>query len=288
LKLLKEVKDLNPEILFASNTSSLPIHKISEFSNDPSSVIGMHFFSPVPKMPLVEIIKTPETSDLTASATFDLASKMGKNIIVVNDGPGFYTTRILAFQIAEALLMLDEGVKIEELDEAMEHFGMPVGPITLLDEVGIDVGEHIMHVLKDAFKERIKMPKAIENITKENRKGRKNGKGFYLYVDGKKEGPDESIYKNFSSSQSSLSKEDMVDRCLYIFLNEAAHCLDENIIPHEDAGDLGAIFGLGFPPFLGGPFYYAHTIGKDQIAKKLKSLAEKFGPRFKPAKYWEN
>lgn len=176
----------NSNFIFATNTSSLPISQIAAKAKKPENVVGMHFFSPVPKMPLVEIIVTDKTAETASSAVFDLATKMGKQIIVVNDGPGFYTTRILAFQIAEALNILAEGARIEDVDEALEKFGMPVGPITLLDEVGIDVGEHIIQVLFNAFSDRLKVPNEIESVSKEGRKGRKNNKGFYTYVDGKR------------------------------------------------------------------------------------------------------
>ncbi|MES2613999.1 MAG: 3-hydroxyacyl-CoA dehydrogenase NAD-binding domain-containing protein [Bdellovibrionota bacterium] len=276
----------NENFIFATNTSSIPISHISKQAKKPENVIGMHFFSPVPKMPLVEIITTTKTSSTTASAIFDLAAKMGKQIIIVNDGPGFFTTRILAFQVAEALNILSEGARIEDIDNALEKFGMPVGPVTLLDEVGIDVGEHIIRVLMDSFADRIVIPNEIEAIGKENRKGRKNNSGFYLYKDGKKESPDESIYKHFSKERKHFDLQTIAERCIYVFMNEAARCLDEKIIRSEDDGDLGAIFGLGFPPFLGGPFHYAKSLGKAVVKSKLLELAKQHGKRFEPAAYW--
>jgi 3-hydroxyacyl-CoA dehydrogenase / enoyl-CoA hydratase / 3-hydroxybutyryl-CoA epimerase len=287
---LKKCEEAIPQsdFIFATNTSSLPISKIAASAKKPENVVGMHFFSPVPKMPLVEIITTEKTSQIAASAVFDLASIMGKQIIVVNDGPGFYTTRILAFQIAEALNILSEGAQIEDVDVAMEKFGMPVGPITLLDEVGIDVGEHIIKVLFSAFSDRLKVPMEIDSVSKEGRKGRKNNKGFYIYVDGKKDKPDASIYKIFAKERKSFDLKEIADRCMYVFMNEAARCLDEKIIKSEDDGDLGAIFGLGFPPFLGGPFHYAKVLGKKNVKEKLKELNVKHGKRFEPAGYWDS
>ncbi|APJ03069.1 3-hydroxyacyl-CoA dehydrogenase NAD-binding domain-containing protein [Silvanigrella aquatica] len=286
---LKKCESMIPhsDFIFATNTSSLPISKIAEPAKKPENVVGMHFFSPVPKMPLVEIITTEKTSPEAVSAVFDLATIMGKQIIVVNDGPGFYTTRILAFQIAEALNILAEGAYIEHVDSAMEKFGMPVGPITLLDEVGIDVGEHIIKVLNSAFADRLKVPKEIDSISHEGRKGRKNNKGFYIYSNGKKDKPDSSIYKNFSQERKNFDLKEIADRCMYVFLNEAARCLDEKIIKSEDDGDLGAIFGLGFPPFLGGPFHYAKVLGKKNVKEKLTQLSAKHGKRFEPAAYWD-
>lgn len=277
---------MGDNFIFASNTSSIPIAQVAAKAKNPKNVIGMHFFSPVPKMPLVEIITAKQTSDVAASAVFDLASKMGKQIIVVNDGPGFYTTRILAFQIAEAINMLAEGARIEDVDKAMEEFGMPVGPVTLLDEVGIDVGEHIIKVLYDAFSDRLVVADEIQNVAHDDRKGRKNNKGFYTYKDGKKGEPDSSVYKHFSKPRSSVPHSEISKRCLYVFMNEAARCFDEKIIKSEDDGDLGAIFGLGFPPFLGGPFHYAKILGKDKVKTTLTELAAKHGKRFEPAAYW--
>lgn len=276
------------DFVFASNTSSIPISKIAAAAKKPENVVGMHFFSPVPKMPLVEIITTESTSGRAASAAFSIASQMGKSIIVVKDGPGFYTTRILAFLISEALNILSEGASIEAIDKALEQFGMPVGPITLLDEVGIDVGAHIITILKDAFSDRLVIPAELENIISENRKGRKNGRGFYTYPDGKKDKPDLTIYKHLKHGidRRNFDLKDIADRCIFVMLNEAARCLDEGIISHPDVGDLGAIFGLGFPPFLGGPFHYAKHLGYVRVMESLMELSLKHGSRFAPAAHW--
>lgn len=278
----------NENFIFASNTSSLPISRVAAAARKPENVVGMHFFSPVPKMPLVEIITTGKTSERAASAAFDLAAKMGKNIIVVKDGPGFYTTRILAFLIAEALNILVEGASIEAIDTALERFGMPVGPITLLDEVGIDVGAHIITVLKDAFADRLQIPAELESIIAEDRKGRKNGRGFYTYADGKKDKPDVSVYRHLKhgDDRKHMDMKEIADRCMYVFMNEAARCLDEGIISSTDVGDLGAIFGLGFPPFLGGPFHHAQQLGYARVSQTLSDMAGKYGKRFAPAAHW--
>ncbi|MCA2958998.1 MAG: enoyl-CoA hydratase/isomerase family protein [Silvanigrellales bacterium] len=274
--------------IFATNTSSLPIADIAAGAKAPWNVVGMHFFSPVPKMPLVEIITTEKTTDIAASAVFELASKMGKNIVVVKDGPGFYTTRILAFLIGEAMSILAEGASIEDIDGALEKFGMPVGPITLLDEVGIDVGNHIISVLSKPFGERLVIPKELEAIVGEDRRGRKNSFGFYTYLEGKKDKPDKTIYRHLKHGQERkpFDRQEIVDRCVFAFMNEAARCLDEGIIRSADDGDLGAVFGLGFPPFLGGPFFYGNTLGRAHVKDRLETLAKKYGPRFAPAAWW--
>ncbi len=277
----------NEDFIFATNTSSLPIEKIAAAAKKPENVVGMHFFSPVPKMPLVEIITNAQTSPIAASVVFDVATKMGKQIIVVNDGPGFYTTRILAFQMAEALNILSDGAFIEDIDGALEAFGMPVGPLTLLDEVGIDVGEHILRVLFKAFSDRLQVPKQIDLFSKEGRKGRKSNKGFYLYHDGRKGKADILLYQHFQNPRKRFEYQEIANRCIFVFLNEAARCFDEGILKSEDDGDLGAIFGLGFPPFLGGPFHYAKNLGKKDVKAKLQKLAQKHGKQFEPALYWD-
>ncbi len=274
--------------IFATNTSSIPIAEMElARKNQETSVIGMHFFSPVPKMPLVEIIVTKNTSDEVTSAVFDLALMMGKQPLIVSDGPGFFTTRILAFQMAEALQLLAEGVTIENIDTAMEKFGMPVGPITLLDEVGIDVGEHIISILKNSFEPRLVVPEQVNLIGKEGRKGRKNQFGFYSYKNGKKGSVDGTIYKHFGPRKP-IPSQVIWERCIYIFLNEAARCLDEGIVKSSGQGDFGAIMGLGFPPFLGGPFHYANVLGKENVLAKLKELEKQYGERFSPTKYWSS
>lgn len=285
---LKKCEADAPEhFIFATNTSSLPITEVARGAAHPENVIGMHFFSPVPKMPLVEIIVTPQTRKEVTSTIYEIALKMGKNPIVVNDGPGFYTTRILAFLITEALLILGEGASIEDIDSAMESFGFPVGPITLLDEVGIDVGSHIMRVLSPVFSDRLVLPKAIESVEKEERKGRKNSKGFYTYAEGKKGEPDSTIYPHFGgTSRKRMDRKHIIDRCAMVFINEAARCLDERIIETEDVGDIGAVFGLGFPPFRGGPFHYVNSVGKEKMRETLVELSKTYGKRFEPTSYW--
>lgn len=273
--------------VFASNTSALPIGRIAAKAKYPERVLGMHFFSPVEKMPLLEIIVTDQTADWASDRAFRAGLKMGKQIIVVKDSPGFYTTRALAFFLAEASLLLEEGSNIEEIDQALTDFGFPVGPITLMDEVGIDVGIHVLDEMKESFPERVKLPHGLDAIQKSGRLGRKNGKGFFIYEDGKKVGPDESIYELMGEDKRSykfVPAEDIADRCVYIFINETIRTLEEGVLNHAYDGDIGAVFGLGFPPFLGGPLKYVDHLGASNVLAKLKNLEEKFGARFTPAR----
>ena len=284
-KILKEVESKTTEkTIFASNTSSLPISDIAKASSRPQNVIGMHYFSPVQKMPLLEIITTDKTADWVTATAYEVGVKQGKTVIVVNDGPGFYTTRILAPFMNEALLLLEEGASIEFLDKIMKRFGYPVGPMALLDEVGFDVGAHVGETMKPLFDKRgAKSSEKAQELVDEGYMGRKNKKGMYTY-DGKKKEVNAEIYQYFGgSNRNNPDAETAQFRMALTMINEAAYCLEEGILKSATDGDLGAILGLGFPPFLGGPFRYIDQIGADKIVEKLNAFTDKFGPRFKPA-----
>ena len=284
--IVKEVEKAGSEsIIFASNTSSLPITDIAKNAVRPENILGMHYFSPVQKMPLLEIIKTEQTSEEVLATAYEVGLNQGKTVIVVNDGPGFYTTRILAPFMNEALLLLEEGVSIDQLDRAMKQFGFPVGPAALFDEVGIDVGAHVAGVLSDTFEQRgAKTSKKAAELVDAGYKGRKNGRGFYKYADGKKKVANQEIYSFFGgTSRKEMNDSDIQHRLTLMMVNEAIYCLQENILLSPTDGDLGAILGLGFPPFTGGPFRYADSIGAKELAEQMNGYAEKFGKRFKPA-----
>lgn len=287
-KIVKEVEDVcSEDTIFASNTSSLPISQIAGEAKRPENIVGMHYFSPVQKMPLMEIIKTDKTADWVVATAFDVGLRQGKNVIVVNDGPGFYTTRILAPFINEALLLLEEGAKIEDLDNAMKQFGFPVGPVALLDEVGIDVGAHVADTLSDKFEARgARTSKKSKELMDDNYLGRKNKKGFYRYEEGskKKKEINTEIYSYFGGSdRKSFDQKKIQDRLSLTMINEAVLCLQEDILQNPTDGNLGAILGLGFPPFLGGPFRYIDRVGVEAFINKMESYRAEHGNRFKPA-----
>ncbi|MCG2589607.1 3-hydroxyacyl-CoA dehydrogenase NAD-binding domain-containing protein [Rhodohalobacter sulfatireducens] len=286
--IVKEIEDVCPDnTIFASNTSSLPISDIAKNAKRPENIVGMHYFSPVQKMPLLEIVKTDQTADWVVATAFDVGLRQGKNVIVVNDGPGFYTTRILAPYINEALLLLEEGAKIEDLDSAMKQFGFPVGPVALLDEVGIDVGAHVADTLSDKFEARgAKTSKKSKELMDEDYLGRKNKRGFYKYEKGskKKKEVNEKIYKYFGGTDRlSFDQREIQYRLSTMMINEAVLCLQEEILKNPTDGDLGAILGLGFPPFLGGPFRYIDRIGLESFLESMNTLHSSNGDRFKPA-----
>ena len=268
--------------IFATNTSSLPIHKIAEKAQRPEKVVGLHYFSPVEKMPLVEIIPHQSTSDETISTVVEFARKQGKTPIVVKDCAGFYVNRILAPYMNESAQVLMSGEPIEHLDKALLNFGFPVGPITLLDEVGIDIGAKIMPILVGELGERFRGPDVFDTLLDDNRKGRKSGKGFYTYK-GKKKEVDKSVYKLLSlTPDAKLGEKDIALRCVLPMLNEAVRCLEEGIIRSPRDGDIGAIFGIGFPPFLGGPFRYMDQLGLEKVIELMNQHAQKYGDRFAP------
>ena len=270
--------------IFASNTSSLPIGQIAEKALRPENVIGLHYFSPVDKMPLAEIIAHEKTSDQTISTTVAFAKKQGKTPIVVKDKAGFYVNRILAPYMNEAAILLLEGCSIEALDKAMVKFGFPVGPMQLLDEVGIDVGSKIGPILQAELGDRFAPPAAFSKLIEDGRLGKKAKKGFYQYnTNSKKKLVDESVYTLLGLQVSNTKvTEAQVERCVYMMLNEAARCLDEAIVRNARDGDIGAIFGIGFPPFLGGPFQYMDKIGAVTMVSKLNQWQAEFGERFAP------
>ena len=275
------------DVIVATNTSSIPITHIATASAHPETVIGMHYFSPVHKMPLLEIIVTEKTAPWVTATCVALGKRQGKTVIVVNDGVGFYTSRILAPYMNEAAFLLTEGVPIEDIDKALTDFGFPVGPITLLDEVGIDVAEKVGKIMHEAFGERLRPPGAISQLATDQRLGRKNKRGFYVYSDDNKKGEkavDQTIYPVLGlTPDKRLPLPVIAERCVLQMINEAALCLQEGILRSPRDGDIGAVFGLGFPPFLGGPFRYIESLGAAEIKRRLEHSVAEHGPRFAPA-----
>lgn len=277
---------LGPKAIFATNTSTIPIARIAEGSKRPERVLGMHFFSPVHKMPLLEIIVTPFTEDEVIATAVSYGKKLGKTAIVVNDGPGFYANRVLTPYLNEAGRLLDEGVSIEAIDAAMVEFGFPVGPITLLDEVGLDIAGKAGQIIFDAFGARFTPPESLKRVIESGRYGRKSKRGFYLYDStGKKGKVDSTIYELFADghARTELPAEDIQRRLVYAMLNEAARCLEDDIIRSPRDGDIGAVFGFGFPPFRGGPFRYMDSVGTRLLVQQLEELDGRFTGRFEPA-----
>jgi len=283
-QVLREVEAATPEhAVFASNTSTIPITRIAEAAQRPERVIGMHFFSPVARMPLLEVIPGAHTTPGTVSTAVAFGRRMGKTAIVVKDTPGFWINRILAPYMNEAGHILLEGVAIEEIDRLMVQWGFPVGPITLLDEVGLDVAQKASGVLHAAFGDRLVPAPVFALLVKDGRLGRKAGKGFYKYANGKKRGVDPAAYALVGvHPNGGVRPAEILQRVVLTMLNEAARAVGEGVVRSPRDGDIGALFGFGFPPFRGGPLRHVDDLGAARVVADLERLADRCGERFSP------
>ena len=284
-KVLAEFESVEkPGAIFATNTSTLPITEIAANAAHPDRVVGLHFFHPVDRMPLVEVIRGARTSDSAMVTVASFARKLGKTVVVCNDGPGFVVNRILGPYMNESGFLLEEGHSIESIDKAMTDFGMPMGPMALLDEVGIDVAAKVAGILRERFGDRIDQSRVVERLYGDHRLGKKGGKGLYKYKDGKRQGPDPAVYDLLGVvSPRPVDEAIAVERMVYAMINEAAMVLDEKIVASAEDLDLAMIMGTGFPPFRGGLLRYADSIGVAKIVARLEELATQFGPRFAPS-----
>ena len=273
------------ETILASNTSSLSIDLIGKNTPHPERVVGMHFFNPVDRMPLVEVIRGMVTSDETVSTVVDFSRQLGKTPVVVGDGPGFLVNRLLGFYMTESLWLLEEGYEIENIDQAMTDWGMPLGPFALIDEVGTDVAVKVAHILAEAFWDRLPLPEWADRITESDRLGVKSGKGIYRYAGKERQGLDPDIYQvlGLTSPESALQVSQVADRLVLPMVNEAARCLEEKIAGKAGDVDLAMIMGTGFPPFRGGLCRWADNQGLEEVLEVLQGFAREVGPRYQPA-----
>ena len=276
-------KAMDEKAIIATNTSSLSISMLSEKMERPERFVGMHFFNPVPRMPLVEIIPGKKTSDKTIATVVALAKEAGKTPVVVGDCAGFLVNRILIPYINEAVRLFEEGEDYERIDRLIEDFGMPMGPFVLADEVGLDVGYKVSKVLEDAYGERMKISGVLDRVYHQLQLlGKKAGKGFYIHT-GKKREVNETV-KALVFSKRSFDEKEIIDRAMLIMVNEAAMCLEEGIVDNAQYLDMAMVMGTGFPPFRGGLLKYADAIGIENIVITLQSLSQHHGERFEPAK----
>ncbi len=277
------------EAILASNTSSLSIEAIARDTKRPERVIGMHFFNPVHKMPLVEVIVAPQTAPEVTDTIVALCSQLGKTPVVVKDGPGFLVNRLLMFSMSEALSLLEEGISIPALDKVMKGWGMPMGPITLTDEVGIDVAHHVAGILVDAFGDRLDVPDWIGRLVDEGRLGAKVGRGFYRYEDGKRGDVDPAVYPllGLNPTEDDPNPQEVAHRIVLPMVNEAARCLEEGVVGSAAELDLAMIMGTGFPPFRGGLCRWADTEGVATLAERMQQFAASVGERYRPSSAFE-
>jgi 3-hydroxyacyl-CoA dehydrogenase / enoyl-CoA hydratase / 3-hydroxybutyryl-CoA epimerase len=285
---------LDPESVIASNTSALPIHQIASAATHPERVVGMHFFSPAERMPLLEVIRPKQAEAWAVDTAASVGSRMGKTVIIVGDSPGFYTSRVLGVMLNEAVVLLSEGARLEEVDRAVTAFGFPVGPFVLYDEVGLEVAQHAGETVARAFGDRLPISNVVPELVKRGATGKRSGLGFYRWAKPprfvgrfartKERVANPVVYEVLGDpSPKVLGQDTIQDRLVLLFVNEALRCLDEGVLSSPTDGDLGAVLGIGFPPFSGGPFHYADAIGESKLVDKLNRLADAHGSRYAPA-----
>ncbi|PSQ78942.1 MAG: hypothetical protein BRD37_01805 [Bacteroidetes bacterium QH_8_67_23] len=283
---------VSAECVIASNTSAIPITDIGGGLERPERVVGMHYFSPVPSMPLLEVVRGEESADEAVATAIQAGLDQGKAVITVEDGPGFYTTRILAFFMNEALLLLDEGADVEQIDEIIEDFGFPMGPCELFDLVGIPTAAKITDVMSAYVAEgrlgegrEAKLSDKAGTLAHAGLTGQNGSEGFYEYdgrgADRNKDGVNDDVYAFFGGPErQTLARQVVEERLSMVMCAEAVRCLEEDILHSAEDGDLGAVFGLGFPPFRGGPFRHLDRMGLDNAITRLERLERQHGPRF--------
>jgi 3-hydroxyacyl-CoA dehydrogenase/enoyl-CoA hydratase/3-hydroxybutyryl-CoA epimerase len=292
------VRDLEQVVssvaLIASNTSAIPIHEIAKGAAHPERIVGMHFFSPAERMPLVEVVRPDAANQVAVDDALALGRQLGKTPILVSDSPGFYTSRVLGVMLNEAALLLGEGARLEDVDRAMTDFGFPVGPFVLFDEVGLEVAQHVGETVAAAFGDRIPAASVVADLVSRGETGRKAGRGFYVWP---AESRRPSFVRRFAprsrrsanpyvyqgAARHPFAVQHLQDRLVLLFVNEAIRCLDEGVLESAADGDIGAVLGLGFPPFRGGPFHYADSLGAAALSARLRDLAERVGQRYAPA-----
>lgn len=276
--------------VYASNTSTLPITELAKASKRPNQFIGLHFFSPVDKMPLVEIIVGEKTDDATLATGFDYVGQIGKTPIVVNDSRGFYTSRVFGTYVSEGIAMLAEGVHPRSIEVAGMKSGMPMPPLALQDEVSLSLSLHVMEQTKKAMEAEGKAftphpaMSVVEKMVKEfGREGKKVSKGFYDYPENGEKHLWSDLTELYQTTDEQPSQQDLVDRLLYVQANETAKCYEENVVRTVADANIGSIFGWGFAPNQGGTLQFINSVGVDKFVARSRELAQKYGARFEPA-----
>ena len=287
LVLRETEKFVRDDCIITTNTSSLSVDKLAEELSHPDRFCGMHFFNPVHRMPLVEIVRGRDSSEETIASVYAFALQLGKVPVVVGNGPGFLVNRVLGPYLNEAGFLLGDGASIQQIDNAAREFGMPVGPLRLIDEIGFDISSHAGASLHKAFGERLNPSLALVALSETDRLGKKGGQGFYQYEKGRNKKPDESIYGELQipvpAEPQKFSDQEIRARLVLQMINEAAHALQDGIVQRADQVDLALIMGTGFPPFRGGLLRFADTLHPRSILYHIRKLEEVYGTRFTPA-----
>lgn len=285
-QVLQEIEEhLKSDAVFASNTSALSITELQSAAEHPERVGGMHFFNPVHRMPLVEVIKGKETNEKTVATIFQLAKNLSKNPIIVKDSPGFLVNRILGVYLNEACLLADEGYDYQWVDSQIEDFGMPMGPFRLIDEVGIDIAAEVADTLGESFSDYLEESPLLRKVSEKGLKGKKSGNGFYTYEDGKQQDINREVRQRANGTKKE-NPEYIIQRIIYLMVNEAARCLQNSIVDSPKDVDVGMVFGTGFPAFRGGLCKFADDEGFEKITETLTKLSESKGARYEPAEFF--
>lgn len=282
-KIYKELEEvIRPDAIIATNTSTITIKSLCEGMRFPERLVGMHFFNPPEKMPLVEIIQGEKTALEVVETAVLLCKKLGKTALVVKDCPGFLVNRIFAASANQAAAMLEEGVSLSEIELEILKFGMPMGPFTLADEVGNDVAYKAFDVIEKGYGERMKQPHMAKWMDVNKLYGKKSGEGYFVYDHGNKVGENPKVIAFLGSKKKIPRENEIRDRFVLAMINEAARCLEEGIVPSPQHIDMALLYGMGFPAFRGGLLKYADSIGSEKIVDDLKELEREFGASFTP------
>ncbi len=282
--IFRRLEELTREdALLATNTSALSVSELAAATKHPARVVGIHFFNPVHRMQLVEVIEGRQTAPEVTARAVNFVQKIGKLPVVVKDSPGFLVNRILMPGLIEAARLFEQGASVEDIDAAMIEFGMPMGPLRLVDEVGADIAADVATTLSAAFPDHLQTPEILSKLITKGWLGRKSGTGFYTHP--KKGDPIPNPAADSlrpTSEPSSLSRDEIGRRMVLLMINEAARCLEEKNVNEAGDVDFAMVMGTGFAPFRGGPLRYADHIGPVQLVSELTRLAEDAGPRFRP------
>jgi len=282
-KIFARLDEVAPaETVLASNTSALSITELGAAVGRTDRVVGIHFFNPVHRMPLVEVTTGEKTSAETAAAAVRFVQRIGKMPVVVRDSPGFLVNRILLPYMVEAAELFAQGAEIGEIDAAMLDFGMPMGPLRLTDEVGLDVAEDVATTLALAFVDHMHIPLVLERMVRVGMLGKKSGRGFYVHEKGKATPNPEAAKLRDAGAGAAPDRAAMQKRMVLLMVNEAVRCIEEKVVAEPADADFGMIMGAGFAPFRGGPLRYADAVGVAEIAAALEAEAERSGPYFAP------
>ena len=277
--IFRELSAQAPKAILATNTSALPIAELGKATSRPEQVVGLHFFNPVSRMKLIEVVVGKNTSEETREQALGFARQIGKLPVLVQDSPGFLVNRVLFPYLLEAAALYQDGVDLESIDRALTEWGMPMGPLRLIDEIGVDITIDIAETLENAYGPRDQSPELLRKMQSEKLLGRKSGAGFYRY-EGKQQSPNESLKAKRANAQKKDAG-DLANRLVFLMINEAARCLEEKVVASPADADYGMVLGTGFPVFRGGPLRFAEQLGLKRVVDEMNGLAksdQKFAP----------